>query len=198
MKNIFIILASVLIVSCNSLAEKKNTEMTTDKNNEESVSSSSEKLNETTPYEESVMLIGKADRSGLEMNEFSEWFGPGYKEYTPNAEVIEKLKPLMKNLEITLFMGTWCEDSHRDVPHLYKILDELNFDESKLTVYAVSEEKTTPQGYEDGQNIIQVPTIIFQKGGKEIGRIVEYSIYTVEQDMLDILSGKDYKNPYSE
>ena len=172
--------------------------MQKEKNNQESEMHTSEKLNETTPYEESIMLIGKADRRGLEMKEFSDWFNPGYRDYTPISETMEKLKPLLKNVEITMFMGTWCEDSHRDVPHLYKILDDLNFEESKLLVYAVSEEKTTPEGYEDGKNIIQVPTIIFYKDGKEQGRIVEYSIYTLEEDMLAILSGANYKNPYSE
>ena len=198
MKNILFLLATIVIVGCNSSKEKQNSNKPTEENNQESVMDNSVKLNETAPYEESVMLIGKADRNGLQRSEFSDWFGPGYKDYVPNQEVIEKLKPLVKNVEITLFMGTWCEDSHRDVPHLYKILDKLNFDESKLLVYAVSEEKITPEGYEKGKNIIQVPTIIFYKNEKELGRIVEYSIYTVEQDMLDILSGKDYKNPYSE
>ncbi len=180
------------------LQKKKKSDKIAEDISQDSKSVNPEKLNETAPYEESIMLIGKADRKGLEMKEFSDWFDPGYKDYTPNKEVIEKLKPLIKDVDITLFMGTWCEDSHRDVPHLYKILDELNYDESKMIVYAVSEEKTTPEGYEDGKNIIQVPTIIFYKNGKELGRIVEYSIYTVEQDMQDILSGKDYKNPYSE
>lgn len=198
MKNIFLILAAIVIVGCNSSKEKQNSNKLTEENNQESIMDNPTKLNETAPYEESVMLIGKADRTGLQRSEFNDWFGPGYRDYVPNQEVIEKLKPLLKNVEITLFMGTWCEDSHRDVPHLYKILDELNYDESKLLVYAVSEEKITPEGYEDGKNIIQVPTIIFYKDGKELGRIVEYSIYTVERDMLDILSGKDYKNPYSE
>ena len=111
---------------------------------------------------------------------------------------MEKLKPLLKDVQITVFMGTWCEDSHRDVPNLYKILDEANFDEKNLSVYATSEEKTTPQGFEKDKDIIQVPTIIFYKDGSEINRIVEYSFYTLEQDMLDILSGKDYKHAYFE
>lgn len=198
MKNILFIFAAIIMVGCNSTSKKQKSDKIAEDISQDSKSVNPEKLNETAPYEESIMLIGKADRKGLEMTEFSDWFDSGYKDYTPNKEVIEKLKPLIKDVDITLFMGTWCEDSHRDVPHLYKILDELNYDESKMIVYAVSEEKTTPQGYEDGKNIIQVPTIIFYKNGKELGRIVEYSIYTVEQDMLDILSGKDYKNPYSE
>ncbi len=198
MKNSALLLATIAIVGCNSSKEKQETGIQSERNILVPKNDPSEKLNDTVPYEESIMLLGKADRSGLQMNAFNDWFRPGYDDYTPNTKAIEKLRPLIKDIKITLFMGTWCEDSHRDVPHLYKILDELNFDESHLQVYAVSEEKDTPQKYEDGKNIVQVPTIIFKKNGKELGRIVEYSIYTVEQDMLDILSGKDYKNPYSD
>ncbi len=183
---------------CKSSPEEKDSQVHSEENKIETVGNSSEKLNETVPFEESVMLIGKVNRRGLQMSEFSDWFLPGYEEYSPNPEVLEKLEPLMDEVAITLFMGTWCEDSHRDVPHLYKILDAVNFDESNMEVYAVSEDKTTPEGFENGKNILQVPTIIFYKDGKEQGRIVEYSIFTLEQDMLDILSGRDYKNPYSE
>jgi|26BtaG_2_1085354.scaffolds.fasta_scaffold00025_63 thiol-disulfide isomerase/thioredoxin len=198
MKKIVFVFVLTAMIGCNSSKEKPQSNQASMNEQSKLEDMQSEKLNQTVPYEESVMLLGKADRTGLEMEAFKEWFNPGYTEYKPNPEILEKLKPLLKDIEITLFMGTWCEDSHRDVPHFYKILDEVKFDYSRLNVYATSEEKTTPEGYENGKNIIQVPTIIFYKDGKEINRIVEYSIYTIEQDMLDILSGKDYKNPYSE
>ena len=93
-------------------------------------------------------------------------------------------------------MGSWCEDSHRDVPQLYKILDEAKFDESKLKVISVDEDKLTPEGFEKDMDIQNVPTIILYKNNKELGRIVEYPIQTLEKDMLSILSGKEYKHAY--
>ena len=196
-KAFFILLAIFGTIGCNSSKEKQKSDLSTENIQNPSMEQS-EKINETVSHENSVMLLGKADRSGLERDEFQEWFDPGYENYIPDHAVMKELQPLMENLEITLFMGTWCEDSHRDVPHLYKVLDNLDFDESKMEVYAVSEEKTTPQGYEIERNVHHVPTIIFYKNGVELGRIVEYSIRTLEQDMFDILSGKDYKHPYSE
>lgn len=194
MKKMFLLLAIVVMASCNSFKDPKDSNA----NKETTAGKTTEKLNDTIPYEDSVMLIGRANRQGLEMEEFSNWYRPGYNDYEPKKEVIEKLQPLIKDVKIELFMGTWCEDSHRDVPHLYKILDQLDYNESNMDVYAVSEEKTTPEGFEKDKNIIQVPTIIFYKDGNELGRIVEYSIRTLEEDMYDILSGKDYKNPYSD
>ena len=196
MKKIIIILAAILLVACNSSKEKNKVEK---KTSTEMISENNkEKINDTVPYEDSVMLLGKANRKGLQMNAFNEWFNPGYEDYKMDSEVLEQLKPLLKDVTITVFMGTWCEDSQRDTPHLYKILDNAKFNESKLTLITVSEEKTTPQGFEDGNNITNVPTFIFYKNQKELGRIVEYPIESLEKDMLAILSGKEYKHAYAE
>ena len=196
MKKLFIILSATLLVACNSSKEKNKLDETTSK---EMISENNkEKINDAVPYEDTVMLLGKANRKGFQMDAFKSWFNTGYENYKVDSETLEKLKPLLKDATITVFMGTWCEDSQRETPHFYKILDEANFDESKLTLITVSDEKTTPQGFEDGKNITNVPTLIFYKNGKELSRIVEYPIESLEKDMLAILSGKEYKHAYAE
>ncbi|MGO3182313.1 MAG: thioredoxin family protein [Aequorivita sp.] len=199
MKKIFLIISAITIVACNSSKEKNKIEKNISKvTNVTTENPESKELNNTIPYGESVMLIGKSNRTGLEMDAFKDWFDPGYENYKPDPETFEKLKPLIKDVFIVVFMGTWCSDSQRDVPHLYKILDDASFDESKLTLINVSEDKTTPEGFENEYDVFNVPTIIFYKNEKELGRIVEYSIGTLEEDMLAILSGKDYKHAYAE
>jgi thiol-disulfide isomerase/thioredoxin len=196
MKKLFIILSATLLVACNSSKEKNKVEKNT---SPEMISENNkEQINDTVPYEESVMLLGKANRKGLQMDAFKGWFNPGYTDYKVDSETLEQLKPLLKDVNITVFMGTWCEDSQRETPHFYKILDEANFSESKLTLITVSDEKTTPQGFENGKNITNVPTLIFYKNEKELGRIVEYPVESLEKDMLAILSGKEYKHAYAE
>lgn len=196
MKKVILILSATLLVACNSSKDKKNSlensaiEMATENSNK--------KINDTVPYEDTVMLLGESNRQGLLMEPFKEWYNLGYSHYRTAPEVAIELKPLLEDVSISVFMGTWCEDSQRDVPHLYKILDDTGFDESNLTLVNVNDEKTTPQGLEDGKDIINVPTIIFYKDGVELGRIVEYPIETVEKDMLKILSGKNYKHAYAE
>lgn len=155
-------------------------------------------INKTVPYEDTVMLLGMANRQGLQMDAFQTWFDPGYEEYIPDAETLNQLKPLLKDIDITVFMGTWCEDSHAEVPRLYKILDEVGYDENKLTLITVSEEKTTPEGLEKGKDITNVPIIILYKNKMELGRIVEYPIESLEKDMTAILSGKPYKHAYAD
>ena len=153
-------------------------------------------MNKTVQNDGSEMLLGETNRAGLQMDAFKEWFNPGYSEYNVDSETLASLKPLLKDINITVFMGSWCEDSHRDVPQLYKILDEAKFDESKLKVISVDEDKLTPEGFEKDMDIQNVPTIILYKNNKELGRIVEYPIQTLEKDMLSILSGKEYKHAY--
>lgn len=196
MKKLFLIISAALLVACNSSKEKNKVDQT---NSKEMISENNKmQINDTVPYEESVMLLGKANRNGLQMDAFKSWFNPGYEDYKVDSKILEQLKPLLKDIKITVFMGTWCEDSQRETPHFYKILDEAGFNESKLTLITVSEEKTTPEGFEKGKNITNVPTFIFYKSEKELGRIVEYPIESLEKDMLTILSGKEYKHAYAE
>jgi hypothetical protein len=60
----------------------------------------------------------------------------------------------------------------------------------------MTREKTTPQNYEEGLHVTNVPTFIFYKDGKEMNRIVEFPIKTLESDMLTILKGEPYKHAY--
>jgi thiol-disulfide isomerase/thioredoxin len=196
MKKLFLILSATLLIACNSSKEKNKVGKNT--SNEMISENNKEKINDTVPYEDSIMLLGKANRKGFQMDAFKDWFNTGYEAYKIDSETLVELKPLLKDVTLTVFMGTWCEDSQRETPHFYKILDDSNFDESKLTLITVSDEKTTSQGFEEGKNITNVPTIIFYKNDKELGRIVEYPIESLEKDMLAILSGKEYKHAYAE
>lgn len=146
---------------------------------------------------EEKMLLGLQDRAALEQAPFGGWYEANYEEYSPEAEVVEKLKPLSGDLEIRMFMGTWCEDSQREVPAFFKLLDALDFPKDKVTLITMDREKTTPGNLEDGLEVSNVPTIMFIRDGKELNRIVEYPIESLEKDMLSILRGEDYKHAYA-
>ena len=62
----------------------------------------------------------------------------------------------------------------------------------------MTEEKTTPDNLEKDLDIFNIPTYIFKKNGKEINRIVEFPVETLEKDVLKILSGQEYKNIYAD
>jgi thiol-disulfide isomerase/thioredoxin len=116
--------------------------------------------------------------------------------YNPNSDILKKIKPLIKKREIVLIMGTWCEDSEREIPGFIKILESTNYNTTKMRIIAVDEDKTTPNFIEKDYELINIPTIIFYENKNEINRIVEFPIKSIEEDILDILTGKPYKNAY--
>lgn len=150
------------------------------------------------PEDGGMMLLGKINRNGLTAEPYSEWFEESQTTHTLDSMVVDSIKPLLNNVKIKVFMGTWCEDSQREVPALYKILDATDFNYENFSIVALSHDKDTPNGLEKGYNIEYVPTIIFTKNGDTLNRIVEYAHGTLEQDMLTILQGENYTPAYSE
>ena len=116
--------------------------------------------------------------------------------YNPKIDILKKIKPLIKKRGIVLIMGTWCEDSEREIPGLIKILESINYDIAKMRIIAVDENKITPNFIKKDYDLIKIPTIIFYDNKNEINRIVEFPIKSIEEDILDILSGKAYKHAY--
>ena len=135
------------------------------------------------------MLLGHQTKDQLLKEPYSEWYVREHDEYALDQKAVAELKKRKLNsYNITLVMGTWCEDSHREVPRFFKILEELKYPDGKLTMIAVNRKKEAPSGEEGPFNIQKVPTIIVQKYGKEIGRIIESpSTGYLERDLLEIL-----------
>lgn len=173
MKNIFYFILIISIVSC-----------------------STQKKVATATKDQTGNLIGIANKESFLAEPFNEWFLPNYATYETNKEVMEKLKPLLKEVTIKGFMGTWCGDSKEQTPILYKILDEADFNYDHLELITVNRSKSTPDNLQEGFNIERVPTFIMYKNDKEIGRFVEYPRESVEADLLKIVSGQPYKHSY--
>ena len=146
--------------------------------------------------EEYTDIIGVFERKELSNNPHAEWFNQNYSDYNLDKETLNKLKPLFENIEITVFMGTWCSDSRKEIPVFFKLIDKLRINENSIELIGMTLEKTTPDSLELGQNLINVPTFIFKKDGKEINRIVEFPLETIEKDILEILTTNNYQNPY--
>lgn len=160
------------------------------------MSCSSQKNQATAIKNSSGNLVGIANKESFLAEPFNTWFMPNYTAYETNKEVMVKLKPMLKEITIKAFMGTWCGDSQDQTPVLYKILDEANFNYSNLELITVNRSKSTPDNLQEGFNIERVPTFIVYKNDKEIGRFVEYPRESVEADLLKIVNGQPYKHSY--
>ncbi|APG66462.1 thiol reductase thioredoxin [Tenacibaculum todarodis] len=142
-------------------------------------------------------LVGLANKESFNQAPYSSWFNRNYDNFTPDATVVSEIKKNLKGVTIKGFMGTWCGDSKRETPKFYKILDQVGFNQDKVELATVNRSKKTPDNLQEGLDIIKVPTFIFYKKGKEIGRFVEYPRETIEKDILKIVSGQDYKHSYA-
>ena len=191
MRQIILLLVFSLAMGCNQPTKKKNNESQT----QEKVVIPTSLLGKD--WEGNEILVGKV--SYAQMVQYTEaWFNKEYDFYRINEERLEKIKPLLKDKRVVLIMGTWCEDSQREVPGMMKILNQAGFNTAEMEIIAIDEDKRTKEGLENAYNLAYVPALIFFEGEKEINRIVEFPINSLEQDMLDILSGKEYKNAYAQ
>lgn len=145
-----------------------------------------------------ITLLGEVTIDRLNQEPFGEWFAKNHDEY----QVDEKTTvDLSKADSITIFMGTWCGDSRREVPRFVKILESADYDLSKLKILCLNtgfqNYKQAPEREERGMNIHRVPTFIFHgNDGGEVGRIVEEPVTSLEADINTVLKGEAYETAY--
>ncbi len=162
----------------------------------------SQKMNQkVTDAQGTEKLLGQVNKAAFVKDSFAKWFKPEYEVYQVDMDAISDVSKELKDFQIKLFLGTWCGDSKREVPRFYKILEKANFPIDQLVTVAVDNAKPnykkSPGGEEKGLNIIKVPTFIFYKQGKEVNRIVESPIESLEKDICAVVTGKIYAPNYS-
>ena len=138
------------------------------------------------------ILEGKITFQELMQPPFLEWFSKEQISYHVDTETLDDLNnnpEKIKALSVKIFLGTWCEDSQREIPRFFQIIQYLNL-ENKYELIALDRDKKTKNNLEKGMNIHHVPTFIIYQNGKEINRIVESPIETLEKDIITILQHK--------
>ncbi len=135
------------------------------------------------------MLIGYTTLEAFNDTSFSGWWNSTFNKYEVDSTAVEKLKVKLEDVDIKIVMGTWCHDSKREVPRFFKILDEISYPTEKVTLITVNRDKQGLENEVEGLDIKLVPTFIFYKNEKELDRIVEVPYESLEQDMLEIISG---------
>lgn len=142
-------------------------------------------------------LIGYAKKSDFLKKQYKGWFNYHYAKYEPEKKIVQKIEKKLQGVSVLCFMGTWCGDSKRETPRFYKIMEAAKFDfEKNFKLIALNRAKKTPDNLQKDHNIIRIPTFIFYRRGKELGRYVEYPRESMEKDILKILEGKPYKHSY--
>ena len=118
---------------------------------------------EVQSSQDGQMLLGRQSLSQFEKSDYS-WYGTELDNYSTDKASIAQLKKRgISSYQILVFLGTWCDDSHREFPRLVKILQEAGYPMDKLQIIAVNRKKESPEGEEGPYNIQRVPTIVVKK-----------------------------------
>ncbi|MBI5859061.1 MAG: thioredoxin family protein [Sphingobacteriales bacterium] len=135
---------------------------------------------------------GIISREALVNDTSFKWYAENQRTYKPNSFAIEALQKNKDSVQLLVFMGTWCDDSHYVIPKFYTLVDAAGFPENRITLIGVDRKKVTLSHLAEALDIKNVPTIMVMKNGKEMGRVVEYGKSGMfDKDLGDILASRD-------
>ncbi|HEY0678039.1 MAG TPA: thioredoxin family protein [Chitinophagaceae bacterium] len=120
------------------------------------------------------ILKGVISRDLVQKDSAFKWFGRNQNGYSPNAEALAALKAKSADVHFIVFGGTWCVDTQFLLPRFYALTDAASIPANHISLIGVDRNKKTLGNLTETLNIINVPTVIVLKNGKEVGRVVEY------------------------
>jgi dipeptidyl aminopeptidase/acylaminoacyl peptidase len=145
-----------------------------------------------------IVVMGEVTRDRI-LVDLPDWDGEFF-DYEPDPALIGAIADHIQDVEITVLLGTWCSDSRREIPRLWKILDQIGYPADEVMLYAVGSSRFTSDmpipeellewstRIKERYGVERVATIILYRKGEEIGRIVETPETTLEGDLLGIIS----------
>src|SRR5205809_4292624 len=120
------------------------------------------------------VLRGLITRADIENDTAFGWFKKNYSLGRPDANAVIAFKQHANEFKMLVFAGTWCPDTQNLLPEFYRLTDASGYADSSITLIGVDNEKTTLDNLNTTFHLVDVPTFIVMKDGKEIGRVVEY------------------------
>lgn len=117
------------------------------------------------------------------------WYNSSARSYRPDTATLSAFERAKGKVQFILFGGTWCDDTQFVLPKFFKLQEMSGVTDSSVTFFGVNRAKKTLANIADAFNIVNVPTIIVMKDGKELGRVVEYGTTGKwDKELADILT----------
>lgn len=135
-------------------------------------------------------LWGDIEIKDLKKEPFADWYNDSQAEISPILP--PSLYSELSNVTVKIFLGTWCGDTQNFLPKFIKIWEEAGLSANQLEMIALRGGELYKQGPEHEElayDIHRVPTFVFERDGKEIGRIVEHPVTDLETDIAQIGAG---------
>jgi thiol-disulfide isomerase/thioredoxin len=105
---------------------------------------------------------------------FIGWYKNSAGIYKADTAILNAFEKAKSKVQFVIFGGTWCEDTQFILPKFFKLQEMSGVADNRISFFGVNRAKKTLASIADAFNIVNVPTIIVMKDGKEAGRIVEY------------------------
>jgi hypothetical protein len=111
--------------------------------------------------------------------------------YTPVPAAVGALAAEKRPITVNVVLGTWCGDSKEQVPRVLKSVRAAANRNLSVKLVALDNDFLQPQAVIANRRVINVPTIVVESGGVELGRVTETPAgATVEEDLAAILAGR--------
>src|SRR6516165_8426118 len=120
------------------------------------------------------VLRGLISRADIENDTAFSWFKKNYSLGRPDADAVAAFKQHANDFQMLIFAGTWCPDTQNLLPEFYRLADASSYPDSSITLIGVDNAKVTFDNLAKTFHLVDVPTFIVMKNGKEVGRVIEY------------------------
>jgi hypothetical protein len=132
-----------------------------------------------------VELVGPLTREKI-LAALPEWIAM-VEAYSPDLDAVARLQAIPEEVEIEIFLGTWCPDCRQHVSAFFKVMDMVQNPLIRATFTGIPRAREDREKYTAGKIIERVPTFIIRFRNQEAGRIIETPRLSVEGDLWEIL-----------
>ncbi|MBA2328365.1 MAG: thioredoxin family protein [Flavisolibacter sp.] len=143
----------------------------------------------TTDSQGEKIIKGFFEKSVLISDPAFSWYAANQKNFVPDATAVKAFSENKESIHILAFGGTWCDDTKSLLPKFYALTEAAGFPDNKITLIGVDRSKKTLHHLAEAFQVVNVPTFIVLKNGKEIGRVVEYGRYgMIDKELGEIVN----------
>ena len=141
------------------------------------------------PAADAQVRLGPLTRDDVEQTS-PEWVAAEV-EASVDAGAAAELTTVPAGAQVTIYFGTWCSDSRRELGRFWRALDEVGDEVPFAIAYVgVDRQKVEPAALLAGLELHHVPAFVVVRDGKEVGRVVEQAPHGIERDLADLLAGR--------
>jgi thiol-disulfide isomerase/thioredoxin len=120
------------------------------------------------------ILRGIINKYLVQNDDSYKWYRQSQAGYKPDTATLNAFAKAKGKVQFVVFGGTWCEDTQAVLPKFFSLQEMSGIEDTSITFFAVNRAKKSLASITEAFNVVNVPTIIIMKEGKEIGRVVEY------------------------